>query len=322
MNTTMKVLGLLSMFMMAFARSSEPGEIPLNSPAGPVGGEGTDNIHWYQQESMKASRYAKTPPKMPAPIICNEEDTSVSCAGTPMRGTRELLEFPGLTYVLVYVEVDERIDEPWRFALAQLREATRTFQRSGVPVQFLVAEIKEVDVTNDGSMTSMLNDLRGRAEGISRRTGADLVMRLLSPSWAWSYCGIAALGTLKSWPMASVTACYTRNTLAHEIGHNFGLLHDRFHGGNPYIEGGEGYITDDESMGTVMSYAESRVPFFSSPKLSYRGRIWGDEYTDAASALRDALGTIAMAYENLPPEGDYVTDTQLIATVEEVAYCN
>lgn len=310
------------MFMMAFARSSEPGEIALNSPAGPVGGEGTDNIHWYQQESMKASRYVKTPPKMPAPIICNEEDPSVSCSGTPMRGSRELLEFPGLTYVLVYVEVDERIDEPWRFALAQLREATRTFQRSGVPVQFLVTEIKTVDVTNDGSMNSQLNNLRGRAERISRRTGADLVMRLLSPSWYWSYCGLASVGTIKSWPMSSITACYTRNTLAHEIGHNFGLYHDRFRGGDPFVQGGEGYITDDETKGTVMSYADSRIPFFSSPKLSYQGKIWGDEQTDASSALRDALGTIAMAHENLPPAVDYAIDAELSEIVEEIAYCD
>jgi hypothetical protein len=312
----MKVLGLLSMFMMAFARSSEPGEIPLNSPAGPVGGEGTDNIHWYQQESMRAERYADKPPKMPSPVICNPEDTSVDCYGTPMRGNRELLEFAGLTYVLVYVEVDDRIDEPSRFALAQLREATRTFQRSGVPVQFLIAEIKTVDVSEDGSMTSQLINLRGRAESISRRTGADLVIRLLSPSWVWNYCGVAALGSLKSWPMASITACYTKNTLAHEIGHNFGLLHDRFRGGNPYIEGGVGYITDDESEGTVMSYAGSRIPFFSSPKLLYKNRVWGDAETNAVNALRSALGTIAMAYENLPPSYSVLSRED-----EEIVYC-
>lgn len=315
MNTLAKILILLPL-MTALVSSSEPGEISLNSPAGPVGGEGTDNIHWYQQESMRAERYADEPPKMPSPVICNPEDTSVDCYGTPMKGNRELLEFAGLTYVLVYVEVDERIDEPWRFALAQLREATRTFQRSGVPVQFLIAEIQTVDVTEDGSMTSQLDNLRGRAESISRRTGADLVIRLLSPSWVWNYCGVAALGSLKSWPMASVTACYTKNTLAHEIGHNFGLLHDRFRGGKPYIEGGLGYITDDESKGTVMSYAESRIPFFSSPKLLYKERVWGDAETNAVNALRSALGTIAMAHENLPPPY-----TALSREDEEIVYC-
>lgn len=322
MNTAIKALGLLSIFIGVVVSGSEPGEIPLNSPSGPVGGEGTDNIHWYQQESLNGERYVLDPPKMPQPLICNEDAPYLSCAGNNMRGDRQLYEFAGLVYVMVYIEVDERIDEPWRFALRQMRQANRVFQRSGVPVQFLVTEIKVVD--NEGrSMQGILNSLQGRTEGISRRTGADLTVALLPARFGlWSHCGLANVGKLRRWPMASVTACYStvRNTLSHELGHSFGLYHDRARNGDPFVETGHGYIAPS-GRGTIMSYAESRVPFFSSPKLKYRGVVYGDEQTDAVSALRDALGNVAMAHETLM-EMSSSADAQGSTMVEETAYCD
>lgn len=317
MNTAAKVLGLLAIFVAGITASSEPGEISINSPPGAVGGEGTDNIHWYQQESMRASRYAQDPPRMPDPIVCNAEDPEISCSGKPMRGRKELLKFPGLVYVTVYVEVDNRIREPWRFALRELREATRHFQRSGVPLQFIVSEIAAVN-NGTNSMTSILNSLRGRAGAISERTGADLVVGLLPDLWGyWSYCGLANIGTGNPWPMTSVTACHGGVTLAHEIGHNFGLNHDAQVSGDGFIEGSLGY-RNGRGKGTIMSYAENRIPFFSSPELSYQGEIWGDEYTDAAGALRDMLGNMAMAHERMiQTYGDRMPNMD----DHETAYC-
>lgn len=320
-----KVLGILAIFLGAFA-SSEPGEIPLNSPEVPVGAEGTDNIHWYQQESLNGERYKEEPPNMPDPIICNQQNSYLSCNGKELRSYRELYEFPGLVYVMLYIEVDERIPRPWRFALKQVRELNRTFQRSGVPAQFLVAKIKTVDVTGL-SITRYLDELRGRAGRLSRETGADLVIGLLSPTQRYSYCGLANVGTLKAWPQTSVTACYNKSTLAHEVGHSFGLRHDKNVSGNPpFVEGGLGYKVDD-SRGTVMAYARKRVPYFSSPKLKIKNEIYGDEYTDAVTALKDALGNIAMAHERMMKAEEYSFDQSVdimssYSSIDyEIEYC-
>ena len=289
---------------------AEPGQVDLSSAPGKVCEGCDDNIHWYQQESLKAERWADDPPKMPEPVICNEQDTSISCNGKQMTSGRELREFPGLTYVMVYIEVDNRIQNPWRFAISQIRKANNVFQRSGVPVQFLVTEIATVDNENNGMIT-ILRDLAGRAQPISERNGADLVIALLPEIWGyWGYCGVANIGNLNPWPKASVTACYRNgsNTLAHEIGHSFGLMHDI--GDSTIVQGAVGYSHPESQRGTIMSYTTPRIPFFSSPKLKYQGLTYGSHEADAVSALNDALGNVAMAHEymmenyTLPPELD------------------
>lgn len=313
-----KVLALLAIMAGAIA-SPEPGEIPLNSPPGPVGGDGTDNIHWYQQESLNGELYEADPPKMPEPLICNETDQSVACSGKMLRSNRELYEFPGLVYVMVYVEVDERIHEPWRFALKQIRKVNRTYQRSGIPVQFLVAAMDTADVAHF-SITGYLNNLRGRAGTISRRTGADLVIGLLSDRYRYSWCGLANVGSGYGYPQTNVTACYSKHTLAHEIGHSFGLMHDAG-GGVPFVEGGRGYKIGES--GTIMAYANSRIPFFSSPKLKYKGKIYGNDRTDAVTALKDALGNIAMAHESMLKNDQYSFDERMdvLNNYENIEYC-
>jgi len=310
MLSQIKTIALLTAMMASLSSSSEPGHISLDSPPGPVGGEGTDNIHWYQQESLKGQRWSDDPPKMPEPVICNEEDTMISCNGKQMTAKRELREFPGLTYVMVYIEVDDRIQNPWRFAIHEIRKLNNMYQRSGVPVQFLVTEIVTVDNKNNGMLT-ILRNLAGRAIPISERNGADLVIALLPEYWGyWEYCGVANIGTLNPWPKASVTACYGNDgtTLAHEIGHSFGLMHDI--GDSTLVESAVGYSHPESNKGTIMSYTTPRIPFFSNPKLKYQGHTYGSYESDAVSALKDALGNIAMGHEYMmenytpPPELD------------------
>jgi hypothetical protein len=80
------------------------------------------------------------------------------------------------------------------------------------------------------------------------------------------------------------------DTLAHELGHNFGAQHNRENAGSnipyyPYAYG-DGI---DEVFGTVMSYQRPNVPYFSNPSIVgcngyYCGR---DNYTDVARAINN-----------------------------------
>lgn len=295
MNELTRIVGLIILCVSSVSLA-DPGSVPLNSPPGKVCDGCEDNIHWYQQETLKAERWREDPPTLPEPLVCNSEDYTRSCNGYELAPSRELYSFPGLVYVMIYIEVDDRINNPWRFALKQVREASQTFQRSGVPVQFIVAGIETVDNGNLG-MQGILNSLRYRAGEISRRTGADLVVGLLPSFWGyWSHCGLANVGRGNAFPGTSVTACYDRYTFAHELGHNFGLMHDAG-GPSPFVETGRGYIAPS-GKGTIMAYADRRVPFFSSPKLSLKGEIFGTDEQDAVTALNEALGNVAMAHEN------------------------
>jgi hypothetical protein len=63
--------------------------------------------------------------------------------------------------------------------------------------------------------------------------------------------------------------------LAHEMAHNFGCHHDRATQGAAADDGqfsyGFNFTLNGASTGTVMSYAPTRVPFFSNPDRSYMG---------------------------------------------------
>lgn len=313
-------LTILSILFLTSITFASPGHISIYSPSGKVGDENTDNIHWYQQESLKASRYAEDPPDVPQPFVCNEDNRNVSCSGRDM-SPYELYKMPGLAYVMLYIEVDDAIREPWRFALSKVRKLNDTFQLSGVPVQFIVTEIRTV--TWDGSsMVSQLNDLQGRMDAISRRNGADLGIKLLPDYFnTWRYCGVAKVGTT-AWPRASVTGCYSNNmTLAHEVGHNFGLRHDV--GDNTVIQGGVGYrLPEDSTRGTIMSYAEDRIPFFSNPKTKYDGLLWGSEEANAVAVLNDTLGNIAMAHETMMDSSQNLVELDADPQMEIIEYCD
>jgi hypothetical protein len=308
-----------AIMLVSLAASAAPGNVSINSPPGKVCEDCADNIHWYQQESIRSLRYAQNPPDMPQPFICNEADRKVSCSGRDM-SPYELYKFPGLVYVMLYIEVDADINNPWRFALNQVRKLNNTFQLSGVPVQFIVTEIKTVE-WDGSSMVAQLNDLQGRMDEISRRNGADLGMKLLPDYFnTWRYCGVAKVGTT-SWPRASVTGCYSNNmTLAHEVGHNFGLRHDV--GDDTVIQGGVGYrLPEDNTRGTIMTYAEKRIPFFSNPNTKYDGLIWGSEEANAAAVLNDTLGNIAMAHETMMNTSQNFIDLDLDASKSSIEYC-
>ena len=163
------------------------------------------------------------------------------------------------------------------------------YRESLVPIQLRVVHMEEVSYTPTGTLNLDLNRLEGTSDGyidnvhsLRDQYGADLVSLLTTTS---DYGGMAS--TMIHPSLGFESSGFNVNvwdilgapnyTLAHEIGHNLGCLHNRedatwtseydygdFSFGKRWMVGNEGYRT-------VMSYDSSnfaynnRIPHFRTP---------------------------------------------------------
>ena len=184
--------------------------------------------------------------------------------------------------------------------------ANQAYQNSGIALTLNLVGLQEVAYVESGAVHTSLYELTGTAEGkmdavhaVRDSVGADLVTLVSQDNDA---CGVA-------WAMRSESAsfatnafsvvnpgCLSQHTLAHELGHNQGNMHDRGSttstGAFPYSYGFRRCTTDGTGFRTVMSYSCSgadRVAWFSSPDAYYNGFATGIAYeADPANAADNA----------------------------------
>ena len=180
-------------------------------------------------------------------------------------------------------------------AAAQLNTA---YIESGVDIFMNVTSTRFIDFSDAGvSGSTALNQITNTSDGIMDEVhgwrnddGADLVALIMDGTG----CGVA-------WSPASPTSAFSvtdesclvgNRTMAHEIGHNQGALHDRDqHGQGTAGAYNYGYKRcsdgSDEDFGapyfrTVMSYScasASRVGRFSNPNVLFSGVPQGVDHT-------------------------------------------
>jgi peptidyl-Asp metalloendopeptidase len=193
--------------------------------------------------------------------------------------------------------------------------ANTAYRSTGVGITLNLAHTQQVAVTEGATMEDTLTTLEASAEVNSLRNtyGADVVIMVAEHS---DYCGLANLMSTESAAFAPyakgvvASVCISNHTIAHEIGHIQGLLHDRensigFNGARPY---GFGYrICAADGFRDIMSYActngtsPPRIGAFSTPNYTYNGYPMGIAHTpsttttsaDGTLALNDTADTVA-----------------------------
>jgi len=199
--------------------------------------------------------------------------------------------------------------------ISAVEAANQAYLNSQVDQQLNLVYVGETDYVETGDMGVALSALRSPSDGVMdevhalRETyGADLVALVNEDP---NYCGIGYVMTSESTAFASyafsVTAsgCLTNQTLAHELGHNQGNMHDRQNSSNagvlPYSYGHRRCVSGD-GFRTVMAYSctgGTRVGHFSNPAVSYNGYPTGVDYeTDPANSA-DAARSMNLTADTL-----------------------
>jgi len=223
--------------------------------------------------------------------------------------------------------------------------ATNTaYQNSGVTFRVRLAGTTEVAYNETGDIGTMLTALHATNDGqmdsvhtLRNQVGADDVALLALNGG--SSCGVGYVMTSPSSSFASnafaviVNSCAVGNlSFPHELGHNFGLEHDRVvsPNGTPAYPYGFGYIDSALQFRDIMSYANGcggcpRIQYFSNPNLTYLGRPLGISYEISPSTSADnvrALNNVASILANWRQSSTYTpatfTDNPLIAGVTVV----
>ena len=192
---------------------------------------------------------------------------------------------------------------------------------SNANVRVALAGRSEVDYVETGNGGRDLDRLADPSDGymdeahaLRDRVGADLLSLMVDDS---DVCGIANLAGAFS---LTVQGC----AFTHELGHNFGLLHDRYElGDGSMAHPAYGYVNQrgfgagalpSSRWATIMaydtqcrdSYADcSAVPRFSNPRQSHNGDPLGIAYGDGGSGPTGSADAVAVLNATGPIVADW-----------------
>ena len=163
--------------------------------------------------------------------------------------------------------------------------ANAAYANSGITTRLNLVRTAAVNYDESGDFNTDLNRLTSGSDGymdevaaLRNTHGADLVSLFVENG---QYCGLAWVGPSASYGFSVINrGCASGNlSFAHELGHNFGALHDPYvdPGTSPYAYG-HGYAVPAAGWRTVMAYNNAcsaagtsctRIPYFSNPNLTY-----------------------------------------------------
>ena len=162
---------------------------------------------------------------------------------------------------------------------AQIQQAIDTantvYANSGVSTRLRLVQSQQVSYNESGDFATDLSWLTSNGSIASLRTtyGADVVSMIIENG---QYCGYGYVGPSAGYAFSVVNrGCSSSNySLVHEIGHNFGALHDAYvdPSSTPYAYG-HGYVNCAGAWRDVMAYPTqcggTRIPYLSNPNIAY-----------------------------------------------------
>jgi hypothetical protein len=304
----------------------QPGSLAVLSRArGVTTGFITYGTETFEIMPMRGGRhmiYTVDPSKLPdAEEVLLPDDIAADTSGTTVDGTGGMAADGGFVHDLLVVYTPA---SRTRYGQATLESkivgavaaANQAYINSGVSITLNLVGLQEIDYTEASTISDSLSYLRGVSDGKMDQVhvmrdllGADFVS-LVSEDVG---CGIAFLMSPESGAFAPYafsvvySGCLSQHSLAHELGHNQGNMHDRANsaggGAFEYSYGLRRCMTDGTGFRTVMSYSCSganRVTQFSNPDVTFNGWPTGISYeadpansADNARSMNQTADTVA-----------------------------
>ena len=189
--------------------------------------------------------------------------------------------------------------------IAAVAAANQAYLNSNVNITLNLVGLQEVDHVDQSTIADSLSSLQGRSDGkldevhvMRDMLGADVVTLITEETG----CGVAFLMAPESAAFASsafsvvYSGCLSQHSLAHEIGHLQGNMHDRdnssFPGAFEYSYGFRRCVSDGTGFRTVMAYGctgAPRVTQFANPDVTFNGWPTGISYDiDPANSADDS----------------------------------
>ncbi len=199
------------------------------------------------------------------------------------------------------------------YAQLSVDTANAAYDRSNANVTLRLVGAEAVSyvepaANSTASFNTVLNDLTSGAPLAGVRTlrdsvGADMAAIFISNP---ALCGLAWLGSsaTTAFSVTEQSCAVGNNTFAHELGHNFGSLHDPINdpSTSPFAYG-HGFIEPSNGWRTIMSVAAScgncpRIPHFSNPSINNTtgapvGPTGNAAVSDNARVHRERVATVA-----------------------------
>lgn len=196
------------------------------------------------------------------------------------------------------------------FAQQAVDSVNNAWANSGITTRLKLVYTYVSTYSESGDFNTDLNRLTGTSDGyldnihtLRDTYGADMVSMFIENG---QYCGLGWIGPYASYAFTVVNrGCAVSNlSFAHELGHNFGALHD------PYVDSstspyayGHGYAVPNERWRTVMAYNNActavgvsctRLAYFSNPNKLYGSTPMGTVTTsNNARVINENAYTVA-----------------------------
>jgi peptidyl-Asp metalloendopeptidase len=209
------------------------------------------------------------------------------------------------------------------FAQQSIDSVNNAYANSNITTRMRLVYTYVSSYVESGDFNTDLNRLTSASDGyldevhsLRDTYRADMVSMFIENG---QYCGLGWIGPYSSYAFTTVNrGCAVSNlSFAHELGHNFGALHD------PYVDPstspypyGHGYAVPAERWRTIMAYNNvctaastscTRLAYFSNPNKLYGSTPMGTVATsNNARVINDNAAVVAnfkQQSSTLPPPG-------------------